>query len=72
MDNYKLLSGNEALAQGAYEAGVKFASSYPGTPATDILEFFTQFKEIDAQWAINEKVAFEVALGASFAGVRYI
>ena len=72
MDNYKLLSGNEALAQGAYEAGVKFASSYPGTPATDILEYFTQFKEIDAQWAINEKVAFEVALGASFAGVRSI
>ena len=72
MDNCKLLSGNEALAQGAYEAGVKFASSYPGTPATDILEYFTQFKEIDAQWAINEKVAFEVALGASFAGVRSI
>ena len=72
MDNYKLVSGNEALAQGAYEAGVKFASSYPGTPATDILEYFTQFKEIDAQWAINEKVAFEVALGASFAGVRSI
>lgn len=68
--NYKLLSGNEALAQGAYEAGLKFAGSYPGTPATEILEYLTQFNEVDAQWAVNEKVAFEVALGASFAGVR--
>ncbi|MDD2524488.1 MAG: thiamine pyrophosphate-dependent enzyme [Endomicrobiaceae bacterium] len=70
--NYKLLSGNEALAQGAYEAGLKFAGSYPGTPATEILEYLTQFDEVDAQWAVNEKVAFEVALGASFAGVRSI
>ncbi|MFA7073819.1 MAG: thiamine pyrophosphate-dependent enzyme [Endomicrobiaceae bacterium] len=69
---FKLLSGNEALAQGAYEAGLKFAGSYPGTPATEILEYLTQFKEVDAQWAVNEKVAFEVALGASFAGVRSI
>ena len=72
MKNYKLLSGNEALAQGAYEAGLKFAASYPGTPATDILEYLAQFKEVDAQWSINEKVAFEVALGAAFAGVRSI
>lgn len=70
--NIKFLSGNEALAQGAWEAGVKFAASYPGTPATEILESFTQYKEIDAQWSVNEKVAFEVALGASFAGVRSI
>ena len=72
MNNYKLLSGNEALAQGAYEAGLKFAASYPGTPATDILEYLAKFKEVDAQWSINEKVAFEVALGAAFAGVRSI
>ena len=72
MKNYKLLSGNEALAQGAYEAGLKFAASYPGTPATDILEYLAQFKEVDAQWSINEKVAFEVSLGAAFAGVRSI
>ncbi len=70
--NIKFLSGNEALAQGAWEAGVKFAGSYPGTPATEILEAFTNYKEVDAQWSVNEKVAFEVALGASFAGVRSI
>lgn len=70
--HFKLLSGNEALAQGAFEAGLKFAGSYPGTPATEILEYLTQFKEVDAQWSVNEKVAFEVALGASFAGVRSI
>lgn len=68
----EFLSGNEALARGAWEAGVKFASSYPGTPATEILESFTRYDEVDAQWAVNEKVAFEVALGASFAGVRSI
>jgi indolepyruvate ferredoxin oxidoreductase alpha subunit len=60
--HFKLLSGNEALAQGAFEAGLKFAGSYPGTPATEILEYLTQFKEVDAQWSVNEKVAFEVAL----------
>ncbi|MDD5347897.1 MAG: indolepyruvate ferredoxin oxidoreductase subunit alpha, partial [Candidatus Omnitrophica bacterium] len=66
------LSGDQALAQGAYEAGVRVACSYPGTPATEILEYLTQFDEVDAQWSVNEKVAFEVALASSIAGVRSI
>ena len=64
------LSGDEALAQGAYEAGLKFAASYPGTPATEILEYLAKKDEVDAQWSVNEKVAFEVALAASIAGAR--
>lgn len=64
------LSGDEALAQGAYEAGLKVAASYPGTPATEILEYLSKLDEVDAQWSVNEKVAFEVALGASIAGAR--
>ncbi len=67
-----LLSGNEAVARGAWEAGVKFASSYPGTPATEILEALAKFPEVHAEWAPNEKVALEAAIGASFAGVRAI
>ncbi|MCL2335437.1 MAG: thiamine pyrophosphate-dependent enzyme [Endomicrobia bacterium] len=70
MKKIELLSGDEALARGAYEAGLKAAASYPGTPATEILEYLAQFKEVDAQWSVNEKTAFEVALGASVAGVR--
>lgn len=66
----KLLSGNEALARGAYEAGVRFAAAYPGTPSTEILENMTQYKEIHSEWAPNEKVALEAAIGASIAGVR--
>ncbi len=66
------LSGNEAVAQGAWEAGVKVATAYPGTPSTEILESISRFKEVKAQWSINEKVALEVALGASFAGARAI
>lgn len=65
-----LLSGDEALAQGAYEAGVEFVASYPGTPATEIAEYLACFKEVDCQWSVNEKVAFEVALAASIAGRR--
>lgn len=65
-----LLSGNEAIARGAYEAGVKVASGYPGTPATEILENLCRYEGVYAEWAPNEKVALEVALGASFAGVR--
>lgn len=72
MKKIELLSGDEALARGAYEAGLKKAASYPGTPATEILEYLTQFDEVDAQWSVNEKVAYEVALGASIAGVRSI
>ncbi|MEW6622806.1 MAG: indolepyruvate ferredoxin oxidoreductase subunit alpha [Bacillota bacterium] len=66
----KLLSGNEAIARGAYEAGVKFAAAYPGTPSTEILENIAQYDRIEAQWAPNEKVALEVALGASIGGAR--
>jgi indolepyruvate ferredoxin oxidoreductase alpha subunit len=66
----RLLSGNEAIARGAYEAGVKVASAYPGTPSTEILENLSTYGGIYAEWAPNEKVAVEVALGASFAGVR--
>jgi len=65
-----LLSGNEALALGAYESGVKVASAYPGTPSTEILENLCTYEGIYSEWAPNEKVALEVALGASFAGVR--
>jgi len=66
----KLLSGNEALALGAYRAGVEVATAYPGTPSTEILETLAEFKDIYAEWSTNEKVAMEVALGASYAGVR--
>lgn len=67
-----ILSGNEAIARGAYEAGVLVASAYPGTPSTEILENITQYKEIDASWAPNEKVALEVGIGACFGGARAI
>ena len=66
----KLLSGNEALALGAYHAGVKVAAAYPGTPSSEILETLATFKDIHAEWSTNEKVALEVALGACYAGVR--
>src|SRR6056297_1140781 len=65
-----LMSGNEAIARGAYEAGVKVASAYPGTPSTEILETLVNYPAVDASWAPNEKVALEVGIGASFAGVR--
>ena len=67
----KLLTGNEAVAQGAYEAGVTYAAAYPGTPSTEILENIAKFKkDIIAEWAPNEKVAMENAIGASIAGAR--
>ena len=67
----KLLSGNEAVARGAYESDVRVASAYPGTPSTEILETISaEFPEIYAQWSPNEKVAFEVGTGCSFAGGR--
>jgi indolepyruvate ferredoxin oxidoreductase alpha subunit len=67
----ELLSGNEAIARGAYEAGVTFASAYPGTPSTEILENIIRYKEdIYSQWGANEKTAMEEALGASFTGAR--
>jgi indolepyruvate ferredoxin oxidoreductase alpha subunit len=66
----KVLSGNEAFARGAYEAGVDVVSSYPGTPSTEITENIKQYNEIYCEWATNEKVATEVAIGASLAGKR--
>ncbi len=68
----KLLSGNEAIARGAYEAGVRAASAYPGTPSTEILENLAKYDEVYCEWAPNEKVAVEVAQGACFAGARTI
>jgi len=64
------MSGNEALALGAVEAGVQVAAGYPGTPSTEILENLSKYKSVYCEWAPNEKVALEVAIGASFAGVR--
>ncbi|MCH5349893.1 MAG: indolepyruvate ferredoxin oxidoreductase subunit alpha [Oscillospiraceae bacterium] len=66
----KLMLGNAAFARGLYEAGVTVASSYPGTPSTEITEYAAEYDEIYAEWAPNEKVAMEVALGASIAGSR--
>lgn len=66
----KLMLGNEAFARGLYEAGVTIASSYPGTPSTEITEYAAKYDDIYAEWAPNEKVAMEVALGASIAGSR--
>ena len=68
--NKAILSGNEALAYGSYEAGLQVACAYPGTPSTEILESLAKFPEIDTQWSVNEKVAFEVALSAAVGGVR--
>lgn len=67
----ELLTGNEAIARGAYEAGLIFASAYPGTPSTEILENLANYKDyLYCEWAPNEKVALEAAIGASIAGVR--
>ncbi|HAG13058.1 MAG TPA: indolepyruvate ferredoxin oxidoreductase subunit alpha, partial [Ruminococcus sp.] len=66
----KLMLGNEAFARGLYEAGCRFASSYPGTPSTEITETIAKYDEVYAEWAPNEKVAVESALGACFAGAR--
>lgn len=66
----QLMLGNEAVARGAYEAGVRVVSSYPGTPSTEITENIVKYDEIYAEWAPNEKVAGEVAIGASIAGAR--
>ena len=66
----KLMLGNEAIARGLYEAGVTLVSSYPGTPSTEITEFAAKYDEIYCEWAPNEKVATEVAFGASLRGAR--
>jgi indolepyruvate ferredoxin oxidoreductase alpha subunit len=65
-----LLSGNEAIALGAWEAGIQYASAYPGTPSTEILENFARYPGVKAEWASNEKVALDNAIGASFGGAR--
>lgn len=66
----KLLSGNEAVALGAYLAGVRYASAYPGTPSTEILENLAKYEGVRAEWAPNEKVALDSAAGACYAGAR--
>jgi len=66
----KMLSGNEAVARGAWEAGVVVASGYPGTPGTEILENYALFPNVYAEWAPNEKVALDAAIGAAYAGCR--
>ena len=65
-----LMSGNEAIARGVYEAGVRFAAAYPGTPSTEILEEFSRYEGVYAEWSPNEKVAVEVAIGAALAGEK--
>ena len=70
MSKKELLLGNEAVARGLYEAGVRVVSSYPGTPSTEITENAAKYDEIYCEWAPNEKVAMEVASGASFGGAR--
>ncbi|PKM96230.1 MAG: indolepyruvate ferredoxin oxidoreductase subunit alpha [Firmicutes bacterium HGW-Firmicutes-1] len=70
MINKKLMLGNEAVARGAYEAGVTVAVAYPGTPSTEITEIIAGYEEIYAQWGPNEKVAMEVAIGSAIAGAR--
>lgn len=66
----KLMLGNEAFARGLFEAGCEFVSSYPGTPSTEVTEYAAKYDELYAEWAPNEKVAMEAALGASIAGKR--
>ncbi len=70
MSEKRMMLGNEAIARGAYEAGVKVSSAYPGTPSTEISEYLATYEEVYTEWAPNEKVAAEVALGASISGVR--
>ncbi|NLL75722.1 MAG: indolepyruvate ferredoxin oxidoreductase subunit alpha [Clostridiales bacterium] len=70
MAKKKIMLGNEAIARGAYEAGVKVSAAYPGTPSTEISENIVKYDEIYAEWSPNEKVAMEVAIGASISGVR--
>ncbi|MBP3604993.1 MAG: indolepyruvate ferredoxin oxidoreductase subunit alpha [Clostridia bacterium] len=70
MNEKQIMLGNEAIARGAYEAGVKLSSAYPGTPSTEISEYLAKYEEVYTEWAPNEKVATEVAIGASVSGVR--
>lgn len=68
----RLMLGNEAIARGVYEAGARVASAYPGTPSTEITEYISKYDEIYSEWAPNEKVALEVAIGASVGGARAV
>lgn len=70
MNKKIIMLGNEAIARGAFEAGVKLSSAYPGTPSTEISEYLAKYEEVYTEWAPNEKVAAEVAIGASISGVR--
>lgn len=70
MSKKQIMLGNQAIARGAYEAGVKLSSAYPGTPSTEISENIVNYDGIYAEWSPNEKVAMEVAIGASLSGVR--
>ena len=70
MSNKTIMLGNEAIARGVFEAGAKLSSAYPGTPSTEISEFLSKYDEVYTEWAPNEKVALEVAAGASISGVR--
>ena len=70
MSEKKIMLGNAAIARGAYEAGVKVSAAYPGTPSTEISENLVKYPEIYCEWSPNEKVAMEVAIGASISGVR--
>lgn len=69
-DQRQFISGNEAVAQAARDAGVKVAAAYPGTPSTEILEYVSKYPDMYSEWSINEKVSLEVAIGASLAGSR--
>lgn len=68
----KLMQGNEAIARGAWEAGVRVATAYPGTPSTEITERLAEYPEVDCEFSVNEKVALEIGIGASVAGARSI
>lgn len=70
MSEKVIMLGNEAFARGAYEAGCKVSAAYPGTPSTEISENIVRYEEIYSEWSPNEKVALEVAIGASLSGVR--
>ena len=65
-----LLSGNDAIARGVWEAGAKVAAAYPGTPSTEMLESLSLYPDLYAEWSVNEKVALEVAIGGSMSGAR--
>ena len=66
----RLMLGNEAIARGAYEAGTRVVTAYPGTPSTEITEYAAQYPELNTEWSVNEKVALEIGIGSCIAGAR--